>query len=92
MHLILHDAPQSIAPWGMYVPSALAGAVAAPDGACGAQTAPALVSPSVDVANAAAQPANVLLNVTLLAPDGVSVVGSSSSPNQTATSPPTMIG
>lgn len=74
--LVLHDAAQSIAPWGVAAVSALAGPVAAPAGACGQQSADALVSPSVDVANAAAAPASVLLTATVVAPGGA-VVGSS---------------
>ena len=77
VRLILHDAPQSIVPWGVRALSALTGPVAAPAGACGAQAAAALVSPGVDVANAAAAAASVRLAATVLAPDGA-VVGSSS--------------
>ena len=75
--LVLHDAAQSIAPWGVAAVAAVVGAVAAPAGACGPQSAAALVSPTVDVANAAAAAANVRLTATVVAPGGA-VVGASS--------------
>lgn len=79
--LVLHDAEASIAPWGVFARSALAGAVTAPDGPCGAQRAPAVVSPSVDVANADASAAvRVIVTATVYAPAGGGVAGASSTP------------
>lgn len=51
--LTFFDSAQTIVPWGVFVPSMLTGPVLAPEGACGFQSAPALVSPTIDVANAA---------------------------------------
>jgi beta-galactosidase len=75
--LVLHDTAQSIAPNGVAAVSIVSGAVDAPGGACGPQSAPALVSPSIDVANSAGAAVSVLLTATIVAPGGA-VVGTSS--------------
>ena len=76
VRLILHDAPQSISPWGVVALSSINGPVVAPLGACGPQTAPAIVTPTVDVSNAAASAASVVLKIAVAI--GGTTVGTSS--------------
>jgi beta-galactosidase len=70
MTLIFHDSPVSIAPWGVVANATVAGAVSAPNGREGLLSADALISPSVDIANAGSVAASVTVTATVLAPDG----------------------
>jgi beta-galactosidase len=86
--LILHDgngdsAQVSIAPWGVVANAAVAGAVSAPAGPDGPLSADAVVSPSVDVANAGGAAAAVTVTATVLAPSGSGAVVGSTSINAT---------
>jgi hypothetical protein len=72
--LVLHDAAQSIAPWGVVAGGEVAGAVSAPQGPNGPLTADALVSPAVDVANGdAAASAALTVSVQVVDPLGAAV-------------------
>lgn len=82
MSLVLHPAaaPASIAPWGIFAPARLTGPVTAPNGTAGPMFADAVVEPRVDVAS----PGGAWVNVscTVVAPDGITVLGQSSAEAQ----------
>jgi len=70
------NSAQTIVPFGVFAVSAVAGPVNAPEGACGFLSAAALVSPTIDVANAAATVSQIVLSTHVISPLG-DLVGSS---------------
>jgi hypothetical protein len=74
--LTFFNSAQTIVPFGVFAVSAVAGPVNAPEGACGFQSAAALVSPTIDVANAAATVSQIVLSAQVISPLG-DLVGSS---------------
>jgi hypothetical protein len=81
--LITHTSPTTIAPWGVVAGGEVAGPVEAFQGKDGPLFAPAVVSPTVDVAygevsSSGPATSTFVLTATVIGPDGSTVVGVSS--------------